>query len=67
MGITLFHLVIVTLVIWLLEALHAIPSWIPGGGWTVLFAAWVLLIFDWTYDEVKEGRTRALINKEMWR
>ena len=64
---TLFHFVIVTLVIWLLDGLHVIPSWIYGGAWTVLIGCYVILSLDWTNEKRSENEFRGQINKELWK
>jgi hypothetical protein len=64
---TLFHFVIVTLVIWLLEALHAIPSWIPGGALTVMIVSFIIIAMGNIYQKTDEDKFRAQVLKEAWR
>ena len=64
---TLFHFVIVALMIWLLEALHAIPSWIYGGGYTLMVITFIILAMDWATEKRSENEFRGVINKELWK
>lgn len=64
---TLFHYVIVGLVIWMLEAVHGIPSWIYGGGYTIGIFAFIVLTLDWANDKREESTFRTQINKELWK
>jgi hypothetical protein len=50
-----------------LDALHAIPTWIPGGGWTLIIMAFFILGIDWVNEKRDENQFRSQITKELWR